>query len=594
MSGWLAELQFLRPQWLWALAAAPLLLAGWHLRRRRSLAWRHHVDAHLLPHVIEPGLQRSSLRAPLAGLAGFCLAVLALAGPSWRAGEATLQQAGRPLVIALDLSDPILAADLPPSRLLQARAALAELLRARSDGEVGLLVFSADAYTVSPLTADAANVAIFLDALSPELMPEDGHRPDRAIEAAVRLLEQAGHRAGDILLLTHEADARSVAAASRAAAAGFRVSSLGLGTDAGAAYRGRDGSVRSSRLDTASLRRVASAGGGGHAALRAGTTSIEALVPAGGNMGSRADRATSATVALRDEGYWLLLPLLLLGLFAFRRGSGLAVIVLAAGLSLPVPRAEAAQPPVATAWQRIDQVAHARMREGLAAYRAGRHDEAERLWRDLPGADAAYNRGNALARAGRFEEALAAYDEAMRREPGMEDARANRAIVESAMRRQPPSGQGAPRQREQDGDEGEGAGAAEGEGGASASPGEGQGETASASPPPAGPPADTSRAGTPQATPADAPAPAAADAQAQREADQAQRQRMQDALDAGERHASDGTTVDGAPRQAETEAERERRQATEAWLRRVPDDPGGLLRARFQLEHERRRGGRSR
>ena len=83
--------------------------------------------------------------------------------------------------------------------------------------------------------------------------------------------------------------------------------------------------------------------------------------------------------------------------------------------------------------------------------------------------------------------------------------------------------------------------------------------------------------------------PSPADATAQHAADAAQRERMQRALQA--RKAQGGK--DGKPAQAkvETPAERERRLANEAWLRRVPDDPGGLLRAKFRLEYERRQQG---
>ena len=77
------------------------------------------------------------------------------------------------------------------------------------------------------------------------------------------------------------------------------------------------------------------------------------------------------------------------------------------------------------------------------------------------------------------------------------------------------------------------------------------------------------------------------DAQAQQRADAAQQKRMQEAL----RRKTKGGQPDSQSRERpETEAERERRIAGEAWLRRVPDDPGGLLRAKFRLEYERRHG----
>src|SRR3546814_20181743 len=115
-----------------------------------------------------------------------------MAGPSWRTGEQPLLQGEAPLVVVLDMSGAMLANDLPPSRLLQARAKLATLLQPRSGGQVGLVVFAADAYTVAPLTRDAANVPLFLDSLRPDVMPVDGHHPARGTQHAMHLPRQAG------------------------------------------------------------------------------------------------------------------------------------------------------------------------------------------------------------------------------------------------------------------------------------------------------------------------------------------------------------------------------------------------------------------
>ena len=572
----LSQLQFVRPQWLWALLALPALAAWWHWQRRRGGVWREHVDPHLLPHLLERGVSRAGVGGLAVRLLAFVLAVLALAGPGWRQDELALRQDARALVVALDLSEAMLAPDLPPSRLLQARAWLGRLLEGQ-DGEVGLLAFADDAFTVAPLTDDAANIAIFLDALAPDVMPVDGHRPDRAIHAAMALLAQAGHRRGDILLMTHAADPATAEAAARARAAGLRVSVLGLGRPAGASYRAADGSLQPSRLDAGSLQRVAEAGGGRYAALSAGMAASTALLR-GGPAGAGEAGVVAGARVWRDGGYWLLPALALLVLLAFRRGT--ALMVVAACLLLP-PGVHAGEGVAGTPWRRADQVEHARMREGLEAYRAGNHAGAERAWRDLDSADAAYNRGNALARAGRLQEALDAYDQALRRQPGMEDAVANRAVVEAALRRQPPQGDGGARQRPQDGEEREG-----------------DGETGD---PQAAPDGFDEAAGEQSSTPAppgagrDAqPAPPLeqGDADRQRDADAAQRERIERALE-GEARADDGDPRQPAEddaRTGESDAERERREATEAWLRRVPDDPGGLLRARFRLEHERRSG----
>ena len=90
---------------------------------------------------------------------------------------------------------------------------------------------------MAPLTDDAANVALFLDSLQPDVMPRDGQNTGEAISWSAQLLQRAGAPRGDIIVLTDHADEGAVSAAADAAAAGYRVSALGLGTEAGAAYR---------------------------------------------------------------------------------------------------------------------------------------------------------------------------------------------------------------------------------------------------------------------------------------------------------------------------------------------------------------------
>src|SRR3546814_9263086 len=165
-----AALHFLRPAWLWGIAALPLLAWGW---RRRMLArdpWHGRVDAHLLPHLLEDAHRVKLHRwwPVVLACVALLLALLALAGPSWQRSAQPLWQVRMPLVIALDLSGGIAASDLPPSRLAQARATLASLLPRRSGGDVGLLVYAEEPFVVAPLTSDPANVVLFLDSLRSE------------------------------------------------------------------------------------------------------------------------------------------------------------------------------------------------------------------------------------------------------------------------------------------------------------------------------------------------------------------------------------------------------------------------------------------
>lgn len=577
-------LHFIRPDWLWALLLLPAaLLGGWY-RRRRGGDWRSAVDAHLLPHLLE-GRGRRGIGGWLALLAGLLLAVLALAGPSWRQVEQPLWESKTPLVVVLDMSSRIAASDLPPSRLLQARAKLATLLRERRGGGVALVAYADEPFTVAPLTDDAGNVALFLDALAPDIMPVDGQRADKALEWAGDLLHQASARDGTILLLSDHADAAASAAAVRLRAAGYRVSALGLGTPVGAAYRDREGRIGLARLDEGTLRALAVAGGGRYARLSATDAdlrSLDVLQPRTAD-GDRPGRGAERT--WQDEGYWLLPPLMLVALLAFRRRrQALAAVVLCLCLPLALP-AQAAEN--GGWWQRADQRDHQRLAEGVEAYRKGDFATAQRRFEGIDNEQGWYNLGNALARQGRYDEAIDAYDRALARRPDMADAKANRAAVDAARRRRPPPGQqGGGQQNKPDMQQGKPSPGQQ-------SPGQPQDE----------PQQDPSQQGQPaqdrlqNAQPeqgkgqpsADAQrqAPQAEDAQGQQQADQAQRERMAEAM--RRQQQAEGDAGKRAAQAAMSPQERERRQAVEAWMQRVPDEPGALLKAKFQLEYERRR-----
>lgn len=563
-----APLIWMRPHWLWALLALPLLGWLWARRGRLSNVWRGRVDAHLLPHLLESGAGRRSRLLAVAAALAYALAVVALAGPSWSQSEQSLWQGQTPLVVALDLSSRTLAADLPPSRLAQAKAKLVALLAQRSGGQIGLVVYANDAYTVAPLTDDPRNLSVFLDALAPDIMPVDGQRADRAIQWSARLLKQGGFKRGQILLITDRASLKESQAAAEAADDGYRVSVLGLGSSAGAAFKRPDGRIVIAKLDEASLRVLAAQGQGRYATIGRDTADLRALgvlAPEHADLGAVQGEKR---LARQDDGYWLLPLLMLLALLAFRRRAGVASVLL---LCLWLP---AAPGQAQTLWRRADQVGHQRIEQGNQAYREEKFEQAAESYKLAQGADAEYNLGNALARQGRYPEAIQAYDRALKQQPGMDDAVANKRAVEEAMKRKPPpknnqgDGGKSPDQKPSDPKSGDGG-----------------------KPPPQDPP-KTPPKQPPQRKPGENdPAngekpPPPGDREAQRKADAAQRERIQRELDRQGKQQPQQAKGEREP--ARTPAERERRQANDAWLKRVPDDPGSLLREKFKIEQARR------
>ena len=583
----LETLHWMRPEAFWLLLAVPLIVLLAWVRGRQTRRWKEVVDPHLLPHLlVDDG--RHARAWPWAVLLGWTLAVIALAGPSWRTEAQPLLQPSAPLVAVLDLSGRITATDLPPSRLLQARAKLATLLREREGGQMALVVYADDAYTVAPLTDDVANIALYLDALSPQVMPNEGQRTDRAIDWATQLLQRAGMREGRILLLTDRADAGAITAAAQARAQGMQVSVLGLGTAAGAAYRDGRGQIGNAALEEGSLRRLASAGGGQYRRLGGGDSDLRALGVLHA-VGSDTGQQRGDTVQWRDEGFWLLIPLMLIALLAFRRQAPLLGLVLVLAWA-PLPPAQAQAPanvgtqatspaPSGSLWLRRDQQQQRRIEQGVQAYRAGDFAAAARHFEGIDTDEAQYNLGNARARLGDLDGAVEAYDKALAARPGMPDAVANRAVVEAARRRKPPPG-----------------------GGKGEPPPSGQDTPADApsagAPPKPGAqgPADPSGqhdsgAGSSSTPPPPSPSPRPGSGErAQQQADAQQRQRMQEALQQAQA-GKGGADGHAAAPQAHpmTPQQREQQQAVEAWMRRVPDQPGDLLRAKFELENQRRK-----
>ncbi len=297
------------------------------------------------------------------------------------------------------------------------------------------------------------------------------------------------------------------------------------------------------------------------------------------------------TVLVPLIAMWLLLPLMLVALFAFRRGGMFAAVLVVACL----PRRPAAAADEGTFWRRADQIQHARMQQGADAFRKKNYAAAEQAWSALPAADAAYNRGNALAQAGRYEDAIAAYDKALQQQPGMDDALANKRAVQNAMNRKPPpskkpNGRGK-QQKSENGRPNDGkSDPQDGASPPSDNRTDGQQPSDAKDKPPSGTPGDG------QDSPADDSKQKGQtrepnDAKAQADADAEQRKRMQHALQGkqgGQPEKKDGAPGSVAQAKPGDAADRERQRANDAWLKRVPDDPGGLLRAKFQLEYERR------
>jgi Ca-activated chloride channel family protein len=604
----------LRPFWLLGLLALPLL---WWLQRRhanRETPWRDAVDAHLLPSLLEAAPTATRRIAWLFGSA-YALSVFALAGPSWRQQPVPLYAPAAPLVVVMDASSHMLAADLPPSRLLRARLKIEQLIATRKGGQLGLVAYAGDAFTVAPISDDANSLRDLLVALTPDTMPVDGQRADRAIRRAADLLSQSGYAHGQILLLSDGADALARAAARDASARGYSVEAMGIGTAKGAPLPSPDGTfaedaggaMQVARLDAGAMRALARDGNGRYATMAADTSDLASLGVLDSHGVDAVHRGDAESLRWRDDGPFLLLALLPLVALGFRRG-WLAAMLLAIFV-LPMQPASAADRDWWNAlWQRADERADDALRSGdattasalaqtsdqraAAAYRGGDFASAVRDWAQRDNADANYNRGNALAKMQRYPQAIDAYLRALQQHPGMADAKANLEIVRQLQRQtrqQEKQQQGEQKDQQQQSQQSKQENT-QGQEGQSRNREDMQHSQQQA------------RQGASQENPNQLQSnqhgqqgkdqqrqvqaqQSALDRTKQAQADAAEQRALQQAL--SERKKDDANAT-GARVAKETTSQREQTEATEALLQRVSDDPGGLLRRKFALEFARR------
>ena len=633
-----ADFHFLRPLWLLLLLAIP---AFWLLRRRgraQAGAWRDVIDAHLLPHLIER-IDAGSGRAGIAlAIALWTIACAALAGPAWEREPMPLYHNQAARVLALELGATMMAEDDKPSRFERARYKLVDILDRSKDYQTALIGYAGEAFVAAPLTDDIGTVRNLVDALDPSTMPVAGNRAAGAINQAARLIRQAGLHAGDVILLADSADSAAVTAARKAREQGLTVSVLGIGSAAGAPValaqgdflKDDNGNVIVARRDDASLRAVAEAGGGRYATLTADASDIDSLLvdrtatAAEGSDASVAEDLATST-RWRDRGPWLLLLLVPFAALAFRRGW---LMVVALVLLVPMPRAQAAS--FEDLWLRSDQQAAAALAKGdanaaasvarspdwhgTATFRSGDYASAAADYANVEGADGAYNEGNALAKLGRYDEAIAAYDRALEIAPGMEDAKANKEAVEAWLKRQQQKQQGKSSQKqnsksdskdqkssqdksdqsedkdqqqsgEQNSDQRQSD--QQQQGSSKSDQEDADKQQGSDSQQQSG--KDEDKQQSSQGTQGDTSEPQSPVEPSQGKPSSEQQQALSKAIDqslaAGAKPANDGKPAAAV---AEDEATQEKRQALEHLLQRVPDDPGGLLRRKFLLEHQRR------
>lgn len=616
-----AQFHFIRPWFLLALIPATLLIILLWFRKPNYGAWHHIVSPHLLPHILQGTVKQQGKLPVVLLFLGWILASFALAGPTWSKLPQTVQKKINARVILLDLSLSMLAEDIKPSRLTRAQHKLKDILDQSEEGLTGLIVYAGTSHVVSPLTDDTHTILSMIMSLSPEIMPIKGSDPAAAVEKASTLLQQAGITEGQILLITDDLPADFVGQVKQFINPSLTpISVFAIGTNEGAPIplsqgsfvKDASGAIIVPKLNTQRLKASASALEGRFSTLSSDDEDINYLLGIKNHLLNDELKDTE-----RDFDTWnesgLILVLLLLPIAAMANRKGwLGMILMPSMLMLASPPpAEAA--PWQDLWSTKDQQGQNAWKENnptkaaelfenpewkaSAQYKSGDYESAANtlkqhvLTEQGNTADNQYNLGNALAQQQDLAGAADAYEKALSLDPDMQDAKSNQALVKKLLEEQ--------QKQEGDGENKDGDDQENDEKENQDNKDQEKSDDENS---------DNSEEQDKQNQSEDSkdsdqqdPSKEQQEKEQQDKEEQSQQDQQQSETDeeeqkkAQQQQEEDESSDEQSEQQPspqeiqESNLDKEEQQALEQWLRRIPDDPGGLLRRKFAQESKLRR-----
>jgi Ca-activated chloride channel family protein len=594
----LSEFHFLRPLWLLAIPIFWWLVFRLLGKWWSTANWEKIVEPHLLQFLAtRPATQNTSLLPWIMCFTGTLL-LLALAGPVWEKAPQPLLQKSQARVLVLDLSYSMLATDIKPTRIDRARFKLEDLLKRFVEGETALIGYAGEAFVISPLTHDPATIAALLPGLQPNIMPVPGSRADLGFRLAADLLSRSKGGTGHIIWVTDGIEGQDYSALENTIGQN-RLSILAVGTESGSPValsgggflKDKNGAIIIVKLNSQPLEKLANKNQGTFTALSVDDSDVERIIDAETAVTDFVEDEQRRTAdKWNEEGPWLLLLALPLAAVLFRKGLLLSwSLLVLCGMSILPNSAEAFG--WDDLWLRTDQQAAklfqagdakdaAKLFEnpewkGTAAYRTGDYETAieEFSRQDHPIAN--FNRGNSLALAGHLQDALDAYEKVLAENPQYEDSQFNHDLIEKLMREQQNKQQnkkaekGNKKKQQNDKEDRQ---------------------------------QDSSKSEAEQNEKSEQESSTekqdSGDTQSSEDKKNNDKKNLNENIKSTEtkkieseqkkNDESAEKNIIARDKQELTTEEQSRQQALEQWLRKIPDDPGRLLRNKMQREYQRR------
>ncbi len=628
MESFFSQFHLLRPWWLITLIPAIALFVFLLKRRLASARWNGIIDQSLMPHVLDQMPSEQS-RWPLWFiLLAWILTSIALSGPSWEQLPQPVKKKEDALVIVLDMSLSMAAQDVSPDRATRARQKVIDILKQRNEGLTALVVYAGDAYTVTPLTDDADTIINLVPSLSPFIMPAMGSRPDKALTLAAKLITDAGLSTADYLLITDGIQNKDIKRITTALGRNKQqLTVLTLGTEEGAPIsmqgkgfkRDKNGNIVLPKLDLEPIKELANNLGIRWHQMSFDDRDWQYLLQTSEVLDTLNEQDNSSLTPRErqfdlwaDQGYWLIILILIIAAFSYRRGWMMSLAFI-----LVLQPEESFASLWQDAWQTKDQQGQQAFADdpekaaelfqdpnwkGSSFYRAGDYEQAAESFEvdenssSQAQARSHYNRGNALAHAGKYEKALSAYQQALDLNEGFADAQFNKQLIEDLLQQQEEQEQQDSDDKNsdekdsdqeksdnqnsdsQDSDQ-DSSDQEKSEQQDSEQEKANQQDSDKQS-------SDKQDSDEQEAEQQDAQQKSESDKEAEEQKEKSEEQQSAEQDEEEKSEAERQAQAEQA--QPEDDLSREEKQALQQWLNRIPDDPGGLLKRKFLYQYKQR------
>src|SRR6056297_437595 len=436
---------FLRPQFLWLLLPLFFILIVGLIGISNQIGWKKHIAPHLRPYMIQKGNEWLRGWIQLLAFLIVSLAILGMSGPTWKKNELPEKKLETPLLIALDLSQSMMATDLQPNRLERAKFKIRDLLNANPKARISLIGFSGTAHTLVPLTRDYTILDAYLKSISVDVMPF----PGSDLSAALSLtdsLASVTEAPGTLVLITDDFNEENFLLLQEFVANGkIKVEVLPMGTSSGAVVPQKrsqrpmldaQGNPVMASLNTDQLNRLNSLSGINVNELTLDNSDMERLAEIVRKELEFTDQEENTEEDWQDEGLWLVLPFAFFVLMWFRKGwviySLLLIFILGSCSS---------ESSMAQWWTTPDyrgQMLYNKgefeaaaetftipIRKGLAYYKSGAYYKAIDAFTQDSTAQGSYNLGLAYYKIGEFNLAEQAFQRSLGLNPEMKSAATN-------------------------------------------------------------------------------------------------------------------------------------------------------------------------